>query len=153
MHWRQRSDPGLHASCFLEKSVKGRCLWHEVHRTIEPLSDSTHAAHRSMPARRRSWFTPKEEVGFSWQQATHRTNPSPAAGAMRVGAATVRKPAPWAAADCIACTHTWQCCIPDLFNGFGANSIKGFFWPHDAQVQDVGPPPWKMRTFDQGRKI
>lgn len=54
MHWRQRSAPGLHASCFLEKSVKGLCLWHDVHSTIEPFSACTHAAHRSIPARRRS---------------------------------------------------------------------------------------------------
>lgn len=59
------SEPGLHASCFLEKSVKGFCLWQALQSTSEPWSDSTHAMQRSMPARRRSWLIPKAEVGFN----------------------------------------------------------------------------------------
>ena len=36
MHTLHLSEPGLHASCFLEKSVKGFCLWQALHSTKEP---------------------------------------------------------------------------------------------------------------------
>ena len=122
--------PGLQASCFLLKSVKGSCFLHSVQSTIDPWSFSTHDMQRSIPARRRSWFTPKAEVVLSWQQATQRTKPSPAAGAMRVGGADT--------APSIM-RHCWHTSRPDLASWLRENSEIGFCWWQRAHV--ITPPP------------
>lgn len=130
------SEPGLQASCFFEKSVKGFCLWQALHRTRDPWSFSTQDMQRSIPARRRSWFIPKDEVGLSWQQATQRTWPSPAAGATRAGGA---------AAAPFPLRQTWHICLPGLASWLREKSVTGFSWWHPAHMMlDMldrwGPP-------------
>lgn len=113
------SEPGLQASCFLLNSVNGFCVWHALQSTIDPWSLSTQDMQRSMPARRRSWLIPNAEVVFSWQHATQRTKPSPAAGATRDGGA--------AAAPSLMrhCAHTSR---EGLASWLREKSEVGFCW-------------------------
>lgn len=121
--------PGLHASCFLLKSVNGFSVWQALQSTIEPLSFSTHDMQRSMPALRRSWLTPNAEVVLSWQQATQRTKPSPAAGAIRDGGND-------AVPSLIR--HCWHTSLAARASWLRENSVIGLSWRQT--VHEIAPP-------------
>lgn len=119
------SEPGLHASCFLLKSVKGLWVLQARQSTTDPRSFSTQSMQRSMPARRRSWLMPNDEVVFTWQQETQRTTPSPAAGATREGgAATVPS----------LMRHNWHTSLEDLASWLREYSDEGFRLPQTVHV-------------------